>query len=201
MQKTEVKCQQRRIVEATSQKPRGQRGNKGGIQKGRRGRTEREGKDQEAAKRSAACVWLFFMLKRLLLAVFGALYFADCKHFIYSEFTDTNRGGRGGGAEAIGTGVESTLTADWNVDGNFDQIASVETILRILGAVCLFNHSKVSTYLRIFASTYLRIYGVIKNVSLYLSVGPKLFVTLYASSSWWCGGWCNLSGFCVASCV
>lgn len=46
-----------------------------------------------------------------------------------------------------------------------------------------------SWYLRICA---LRIYGVIKRISFYLSVGPKLFVTLYASLNdirWVLCGW------------
>jgi len=91
------------------------------------------------------------------------------------------------------TGVKSTLTADWNVDGNFKSLG-----WKWYQSVA--STSSVRKYLRIFASMYLRIYGVIKNVSLYLSVGPKLFVTLYASLNSCWGGWC-FWWTCVCVCV
>lgn len=73
------------------------------------------------------------------------------------------------------------LTADWNVEGNFRSPAKWEGILGI-GSGREHSIHTVSAHLCIQVSVrYIRIYGVIKRVSFYLSVGPKLFVTPNAS--------------------
>lgn len=114
-----------------------------------------------AAKRSAACVWLFFYAGAAAPSYFRVHFILQ----IVSVYIQSRKG------------ASATLTADWNVESKFKSLG--------------FRLHPFGSARRVYVSTYLRIYRVIKNAALYLSVGPKLFVTLYAplNGDWLVSQW------------